>query len=372
VKRLYHIFSTLNVGGPQRRFATLVDGLEGYEHYVSAVDENYTALDLIEGRDKIHIHPLGLKKSRLISLTNMSKIAKAVKAIAPAHLLTYNWGSIEAAFALRLGLEGLGQQSHLHFEDGFGPDESITAQKKQRVWMRRLCLSRHNSKIIVPSQTLLHLATKVWGFAGAKIIHISNGIDLDHFHLRPPSSGNHLTIGTVCALRREKNLERLIDVVMMLPRDRTSLMIVGDGPERQPLEAYGARSGVAIDFKGHQPDPACFYQQMDVFALTSDTEQMPLGVLEAMASGLPVVATNVGDVATMVDETNQSLIKILGDDTALAEAIESLRENIPLRRKVGAQNRAKAEQYFSQAQMLRRYDQLLSIGGDAPSPEGRA
>ncbi len=369
MRRLYHIFSTLKVGGPQKRFATIVDGsigvdgLSGYEHYVSAVDENYAALSLIKNRDRVHIHPLNLVKNTSLSADNLSIIGGAIKALNPDQLLTYNWGSIEAALCLRLGLWGTGGLSHLHFEDGFGADETVERQKRQRAWMRRFALSRASSKIVVPSQSLQRLATQQWGFSSNKIIHIDNGIDLVHFTPGSVKSDGRLTIGTVAALRAEKNLFRLIDVVAMLPRETTRLMIVGEGPERASLQAHGARMGLMIDFLGHKPDPASYYQQMDIFALTSDTEQMPLGVLEAMACGLPIVATDVGDVAAMVCEDNKAFIKKRGDDPALAEAIEILRADPQARQNIGRLNRAKAAQHYSLQKMLAAYEALFQGQG---------
>jgi glycosyltransferase involved in cell wall biosynthesis len=353
VRRIFHIFSTLAVGGPQRRFANLVEGLEGYDHVVTAVDELYPALDLIKGT-KITRHPLNLQKSSGLSFSNFKKIARALDAIKPDIVCTYNWGTIEAALVLKKR-----KITHFHFEDGFGPDESITRQKRKRVWLRRLALSGGNTKIIVPSQSLLGLAQKRWGFKQEKIAYIPNGINLAHFQPIARKSDD-FTIGTVCALRREKNLQRLLNVFAMLPND-TKLMIVGDGPERQALEDYAVRLGLAerVKFIGHVEDASPCYRQMDVFALTSDTEQMPLGVLEAMASGLPIIATNVGDVLSMVSEENRKFVHSLGDAPALAESLLWLKNNPQTRQSIGRDNRKRAEQNYSQMSMIKAYQALF-------------
>ncbi len=358
MKRIFHIFSTLAVGGPQRRFANLTERLEGYEHIVAAVDENYSALDLIKGA-KITRHPLNLQKSSGLSFANFGKIAKALDIMHPDIVCTYNWGTIEAALVLKKR-----STPHFHFEDGFGPDESIIRQKRKRIWLRRFALSGRNTNIIVPSQSLLGLAQKRWGFKAKKVIYIPNGIDLARFR---PMGGDQdrFTIGTVCALRREKNLHRLLNVFAMLPHD-TKLMIVGDGPERQNLEDYATRLGLTkrglagrVKFIGHVEDAASYYGQMDVFALTSDTEQMPLGVLEAMASGLPVVATNVGDVLAMVAQENRKFVHDLGDAPALAESLLWLKDNPQARMNIGRNNRKRAEQGYCQTRMIKTYQALF-------------
>ena len=120
-------------------------------------------------------------------------------------------------------------------------------------------------------------------------------------------------IGTVAALREEKNISRLMHAFAMLPAGR--LVIVGDGPQRPALEALAASLGVAerVCFAGHHLDTAAFYAQFDIFALSSDTEQMPLSVIEAMASGLPVVSTDVGDVRLMVASENIPFVTGLDD-----------------------------------------------------------
>jgi glycosyltransferase involved in cell wall biosynthesis len=100
------------------------------------------------------------------------------------------------------------------------------------------------------------------------------------------------------------------------------------------------------------------YRGFDVFALSSDTEQMPLSVLEAMAASLPVAATDVGDVAGMLADDNRPFVTAL-DPAALAAALKTLLERPDLRRALGAANRARAERDYDEAAMLRGYADLF-------------
>ena len=102
---------------------------------------------------------------------------------------------------------------------------------------------------------------------------------------------------------------------------------------------------------------AAFYAGFDIFALSSDTEQMPLSLIEAMASGLPVVSTDVGDVATMVAAENRRFV-VAPDDSAMASALALLTADLVVRREIGAANLAKARAEFGQAAMFDAYGAL--------------
>jgi glycosyltransferase involved in cell wall biosynthesis len=108
--------------------------------------------------------------------------------------------------------------------------------------------------------------------------------------------------------------------------------------------------------------PQALYAGFDVFALSSDTEQMPLSVLEAMAARLPVAATDVGDVRGMLAEANGRFV-VPRDDAALAEALSGLLRDPARRRAIGADNRAKAERDYDQATMFAAWAALFDGGG---------
>jgi glycosyltransferase involved in cell wall biosynthesis len=138
------------------------------------------------------------------------------------------------------------------------------------------------------------------------------------------------------------------------------LWIVGDGPERGALEER-ARAAPAlagrVHFAGHQADLVPWYQAMDLFALSSDSEQHPLALIEAMACGLPVVATDVGDVRLVLPDEQAPYLVTLGTHgiTELARALTGLIGDPERRARLGRQNRARVLERYAFGAMLARY-----------------
>jgi glycosyltransferase involved in cell wall biosynthesis len=172
-------------------------------------------------------------------------------------------------------------------------------------------------------------------------------------------------------LRPEKNIARLVRAFAQV---RTTvpcrLAIVGDGPQRAALQSLAEELGLAeaVIFTGHLTKPEQALRSMDVFALSSDTEQMPISLLEAMASGLPVVSTDVGDVRAMLPPEAAPWITAL-DDAALARALADLLNDPSQRSLLGQANRARAETAFDQNVMFAAWKRLFDEerpGGAAP------
>lgn len=115
-------------------------------------------------------------------------------------------------------------------------------------------------------------------------------------------------------------------------RHEARLLLVGDGPRRAELETLAAALGIAnrIHFVGYQPDPENYLRLMDLFALTSRSEGMPLAVLEAWAAGVPVVATGVGGLPGMIEDGRTGLLISPHDDAAVARALARLLDDRPL------------------------------------------
>lgn len=369
---LLHVFPTFAVGGAQARFAAIANRFGPlWRHAIVAMDGNTACRERLEPGLAVSFPVPGIHKGD--TLGNVRRFRAVLRALAPHTLVTSNWGSIEWALANAPWpwLPPLVRQ--VHVEDGFGPEERV-GQLRRRVLARRWAL-RH-ATVALPSRTLGRIATEIWRLDQRRLHYVPNGIDL----ARPPGdgaacpwSGKGPVVGTVAALRVEKNLGRLLRAFL---RARAAtpdarLVIVGDGPERAGLEALAHALGLegAVHFTGHVARPRALYDSFDLFALSSDTEQMPLSVLEAMAAGLPVAATDVGDVRAMLGAEGAAFVTAL-DDEALARALAALLAQPDLRRELGAANRARAVREYGQEAMFQSYRALFM--GEAREDGGSA
>jgi glycosyltransferase involved in cell wall biosynthesis len=156
---------------------------------------------------------------------------------------------------------------------------------------------------------------------------------------------------------------RLIRVFATLPADiGARIVIAGDGPEMGKLKAAAASAGVASRtiFAGHVKDPSRILGRFDVFATSSDTEQMPNAVLEAMAAGLALSATDVGDIKRMLCAANAPFVVPANDEDAFAASVLRLLRERPLASRIGRANRDRAQTEFGIDRMVTRYDELYS------------
>lgn len=354
-----HIFPSFAVGGAQVRFAALANRFKArWRHAVVSLSGDEACADRIAQDVPMAMIPPPLEDLRLAR--RVWRIHRTLQELRPDVLVTSNWGSMEWAVANRLPPS----LRHLHTEDGFGPEEA-GEQLRRRVLTRHWAL--RGSTIILPSRRLLHLARDEWRLPQPALRYVPNGVDLRRFRPDGPATvlevpGEGPIIGTVAALRPEKALDRLLYAAAILMNAGIAfrLAVVGDGPERRRLECLAAELDLAgrLRFLGAIPDPAPVYRAFDLFALSSDTEQMPFSVLEAMASGLPVASTDVGDVRAMLAPENLPHLAA-ADDTALAAALRPLLADANLRRALGTANRRRAEKEFDQEVMFQTYAALI-------------
>jgi glycosyltransferase involved in cell wall biosynthesis len=348
-----HVFPTIAVGGAQVRFAALANHFgPAFRHMVVALDGELACRERLDpGLDVVFP---SVEAPKHAMLANAWRFRSLLRRWRPDVLVTGNWGAIEFALA---NLPAMTR--HLHVVDGFGPEERDT-QIPRRVLIRRLVLAR--GTVIVPSLNLQRIATEIRKLPEQVVKYVPNGIDLVRFLPVAARRGSHdpPVIGTVAALREEKNLGRLIRAFASVARRIPArLVIVGDGPERVALTALAAELGVGeqVCFAGHRDDTPSLYAGFDLFALTSDTEQMPMAVIEAMASCLPVVATDVGDVRAMLAPENLAYVGP-PDDGAIAELLATLLASPPDRERIGMANRAKAQRDFDQSAMFAAWREL--------------
>jgi glycosyltransferase involved in cell wall biosynthesis len=347
---LLHVFPSFSYGGQQARLAGLARGMgPEFRHHIVALDGDLAARALFGEGAPVSFSAMTMKKSAGLSVSNIWRLRRIITDARAGLLCTYNWGSIEAALANRLGP----RIPHIHFEDGFGADETNDLQARRRALARRLFL--RSAVIVVPSRALESVVRFQWKLG--EVRRIDNGIDFDLLQGGRRSHSDAVVVGSVGALRPEKNYERLISAFLAADRDGCArLEIVGAGPERARLAA-ALQGDARVSLPGATASPADAYAHFDIFALSSDTEQAPLSVMEAMAAGLPIVATNVGDIAEMVSDENRPFVTPLGDDEAYAHALAQLLQNAGARAAIGGANRRRAKEAFS-------FDRMVAAHGD--------
>lgn len=346
-RRCVHVFATFGAGGPQIRAVQLMARMgRGWQHVVMAMDGRTDAKAQLGGDVACEFVPPP-KHGGFLATRRVQR--EWLRAQWPDLVLTYNWGAIEAVAAarsLRLPL--------VHHEDGFLPDEA-QRRLRRRSWLRWLLL--RNVPVIVPSAVLQRIATQEWGLAGERVHHFVNGVDLARFQPRAPVVAP--VVGTVGGLRPEKDHANLLNALAQLPADSRAC-VVGGGPLEAALRAQANELGVQsrVQFTGPVADTAPCYAPFAVFVLSSRTEQMPIALLEAMACGLPVVATDVGDVRAILPPSAGQCIVPAENPTALAAALRPLLADPALRARLGADNRRVVEQRYEATTCLTRFVDL--------------
>jgi glycosyltransferase involved in cell wall biosynthesis len=362
VPHLLHVFSNFVPTGPELRTVALIGAFGSrFRHSVLSMDGRASAAERLPPEADVTLLP---SPPRAGSLATARRLRRLLAETEPDLVLTYNWG----AFDMLLAARGARFRRLIHHEEGFNEDEAESF-KMRRVLARRVVLPGAH-RVVVPSQRLRAIATGLWRIPEEKVRLIPNGIPLDRF---TPGEGDPglrarlgvpagaLVVGTVGSLRPVKNFHRLLDACAAARE--VHLLVIGDGEDRPALERRAAAPDLAgrVHFAGYQTDPAPWYRAMDLFALSSDSEQMPLCLVEAMASGLPVAATDVGDVRAMLPAEQLPFLAPLdggGTAGALGGRIAALARDPEIRRRLGTLNRRRAEERFAFAAMCAAYREV--------------
>ena len=235
----------------------------------------------------------------------------------------------------------------------------------RQLWVRRQAARLVDGYVAVSAEVAQN--TRANGLAiEPKLMVIENGIDLGFYQPRPEVraavraelglSDSALAIGSVCRLIHYKNVGLLLRTALPHLSQTTQLMIIGDGPERSALESVAAQHphGKYARFLGQRADVARLLNGLDLFALSSSTEGHPLAVIEAMATGLPVLATNVGGIPEMLEDGMTGFLAPV-DEQAFAARLTAALDQSRNWAAMGSAARLTARERFSSETMAERY-----------------
>jgi glycosyltransferase involved in cell wall biosynthesis len=200
-----------------------------------------------------------------------------------------------------------------------------------------------------------------------------NGLDPSIFHARsrsrrPEVPPDGYIVGTVAALRPEKRLDTLLEAFARLTELRHRLVIIGDGPCRNELATVARKLGITsrCTFVPATPDVASWYRSIDVFVLPSINESFPNSIMEAMACGCAVIASNVGGIPELISDQENGLLFDPANPADLARQLEVVLSNAAYRCALGVAAARTIQAEYTNDLAAQRfaavYDELLSAG----------
>jgi len=363
-----YLIHRFTFGGTEKVIVNLVNNSSPYIHNIICSFCDHDS-EFVEELYPLRRHVISLNKKQGNDLSIPFKIASIChkQNIHIIHALgwaTYAEGIFAAKFLRKLKF--IFSFRGKTIEDTFKiPKRRIYAQKL----FAYLC-----DVIITPSENLKKEYAHMIGINEKKIKVIYNGIDIDKFNFHKSDVRNSkrkefglkmedIVIGSVARFDPVKNLTALIFAFSKVKKnisDKCKLLLIGDGPEMPKIKKMIKNLDLTKDviLPGMRKDiPECL-NTMDIYAQPSRSEGVPNSILEAMASGLPVIATNVGGVPEIVLHDKTGILIDWHNQTALIKAIEYLIKNHNKRKEMGKLGRERVLSKFSIQKMVSEYENL--------------
>ncbi|WP_018868154.1 MULTISPECIES: TIGR03088 family PEP-CTERM/XrtA system glycosyltransferase [unclassified Thioalkalivibrio] len=381
-----HVIHRLDVGGMENGLVNLLNHMpaERYRHAIICMTD-YTRFSERLQREDVTLHALHKREGKDLGVHR--RLWRLLRELRPAIVHTRNLATLEAQVIATLA----GVRARVHGEHGWDIADLDGSRDKHR-HMRRLVRPLVGRYIALSRHQMDYLQQRI-GVSPERLTHIYNGVDTRRFHPREgvrtgpwPSNfagPEDIVIGSVMRMQAVKAPLDLVEAFIALrenapvPFDRLRLVIVGEGPLResalQRLEAAGVAQQAWLP--GAREDiPQCL-RAMDLFILPSLAEGICNTILEAMASGLPVIATKVGGNPDLVAPGETGTLVPAGMPAALADAIADGLASPDARERMGQAARARAKAQFSMDAMVEGYlgvyDNLLDKA-NARTPSVRA
>jgi glycosyltransferase involved in cell wall biosynthesis len=274
---------------------------------------------------------------------------------------THNWSSM---FYGVLGGALARRPLIVHGEHGLNRAD-LDGVPWKRLWAQR-ALARAADWIVPVNDVIAAHVRAAWRLDGSRMTVIPNGVDLTRFAPSPPVEGREFVLGMVGRLDDVKDIGCALEAMRLLKEggqgEPLRLLLVGDGPARAELEVRARESGLAdcVEFAGARSDVETYYRRIHLFLNTSVYEGMCNTLLEAMACGLPLVASRVPGNSAWLKEEENALFFSPGNASELAGRIAALRADVGTRAAMGSRNHLRARSDFDNRGFIDAYVRLYA------------
>ncbi len=362
-----HVLHSLEVGGTENGVVNLVTRLGGVRHSVIAM----TTAGPLAARLPAGVGVRCLGKRPGIDARAILRLARELRRLRPTVVHSRNWGALDAVLAARLARVPV----VIHGEHGREASDLLGLDPR-RNRLRRLA-ARLVDRFVTVSFDLRRWLIETVRIPAARVVTIHNGVDTERFGDEGREAGraalglapDRLVVGAVGRLDPVKDHAGLLAAFALVAEASAMLVIVGEGPCRSPLETRVRALGLGerVRLLGERGDVALLLRGLDVFVLPSLGEGISNTLLEAMATGLPVVATRVGGNPELVEDGVNGRLVPPADPGALAGALAEYLADPALRALHGKTSRQLAVERFGLDRMAARYRKLYRglAGGEA-------
>lgn len=363
--RIAQVIPSFRLGGTE---SVMVQLLHRFDDRVEHLVLTPGASGPLAERFPRRVHAVALGDDHRPDRWNAVRMARVFRRFRPDIVHTRNWTCIDAVVGARLA----GVPVVIHGEHGreaTDPDGHDSGRRRIRRWLAPMV-----TRFVAVSRDLARWLVEDVGVPARKVTQIYNGVDTSRFapgdrqqaRAAARLPGEPVLVGIVGRLDPVKDHVGLIGAFARVARGRrVGLVIVGDGPSRPELESHILAAGLADQAwcLGERDDVPTILRALDCFVLSSVGEGISNAILEAMATGLPLVATRVGGNGELVDDGVTGTLVPARAPGALAAALERYADSPALRRAHGEAGRARVLANFSLDAMLAGYHALYERVG---------
>ncbi len=363
---IMHVIHILCSGGLENGLVNIINRMppDRYDHHIVCLTHATNFANRVQN-PSVSVHQLHKREGHDFRMYR--RFLALVGSLKPDIIHTRNFGTLEMQL---LGLRRW-RAARVHGEHGRDMFD-LHGDHKGYNRFRRF-MSRFIDRYVTVSKDLQQWLIDTVGIDASKITQIYNGVDQQRFQplrekrrerfpdpLRGTDTVLFGTVGRLAAVKSQKTLvDAFADLCELRPeqRERLGLVLVGEGPMQDELEALVARRGIADRcwFAGDRDDVDRLLPELDVFVLPSLNEGISNTVLEAMASGLPVIATRVGGNPELVIDGENGFLIPVEDVDGLAVRMDELLRDSDLRQRMGSAGRSRIEDRFNWDHTVRAY-----------------